>query len=179
MVSGWWGRWGWVLDCSYLEKLQCIGCTSSLWWVRQLFPCETGQIKPLKLFMVRLERIPIGYWKWKWKSLSPVRFFVTPWTIARQAPLSMEVSRQEYWRGLPFPSPEHLPSPGIKPWPPASQGDSLPFELQGSLHRKIVIFERLKYSYSLYCTFKLFSCLIWSLRFLYIFLSTYFVPCTG
>ena len=42
-------------------------------------------------------------------------FFVTPWTVARQAPLSMGFSRQEYWSGLPFPSPGDLPNPGIKP----------------------------------------------------------------
>ena len=41
--------------------------------------------------------------------------FATPWTVACQAPLSMELSKQEYWSGLPFPSPEDLPDPGIKP----------------------------------------------------------------
>ena len=45
----------------------------------------------------------------------------------------MEFSRQEYCSGLPFPSPEELPNPRIEPWSPASQVDSLPFELQGSL----------------------------------------------
>ena len=44
----------------------------------------------------------------------------------------MEFSRQEYWNGLPLPSPEDLPDPGIEFWSPASQADSLPFELQGS-----------------------------------------------
>ena len=44
-----------------------------------------------------------------------VQFIVTPWTVASQAPLSMEFSRQEYWSGLPFPSPGSLPYPGIKP----------------------------------------------------------------
>jgi len=38
-----------------------------------------------------------------------------PWTVAHQAPLSMEFSRQEYWSGLPFPSPGDLPNPGIEP----------------------------------------------------------------
>ena len=47
--------------------------------------------------------------------LSHVRFFVTPWTLAHQAPLSMKFPRQEYWSGLPFPSPWHLPYPGIEP----------------------------------------------------------------
>jgi len=53
------------------------------------------------------------------KSLSPVRFFVTPWTVAYQALSSMGFSRQEHWSGLPFPSPEALPDPGIEPRSPA------------------------------------------------------------
>ena len=57
--------------------------------------------------------------------LSRVRVFATPWTVACQAPLSMKFSRQEYWSGLPFPSPEDLPDPGGEPPSPASP-DSLP-----------------------------------------------------
>ena len=48
----------------------------------------------------------------------------TPWTVACQAPLSMEFSRQEYWSGLPFPPPGDLPDPGIEPRSPALQEDS-------------------------------------------------------
>ena len=55
-------------------------------------------------------------------------FFVTLQTEARQAPLSMEFSRQEYWHGLPFPSAGDLPDPGIKPGSPALQTDSLQSE---------------------------------------------------
>ena len=55
----------------------------------------------------------------------------TPWTIARQAPLSMGFSMQEYWSGLPFPSPGDLPVPGIKLGFPALQADSLPSEPPG------------------------------------------------
>ena len=47
-------------------------------------------------------------------------YFATPWTVARQAFLSVEFPRQEYWSGLPFPSPGDLPNPGIKPTSPAS-----------------------------------------------------------
>ena len=54
---------------------------------------------------------------------------VTPWTIACQAPLSMGFSRQEYWSGLPLPSPGDLPDPGIELRSPALQADSLPTEL--------------------------------------------------
>ena len=56
--------------------------------------------------------------KVKVKSLSRVWLFVTPWTVAHQAPLSMGFSRQEYWSGLPFPSPGDLPNPGIEPGSP-------------------------------------------------------------
>ena len=54
---------------------------------------------------------------------------VISWTIACQAPLSMGFSRQEYWSGLPFPSPGDLPDPGIEPMSPALQVDALPTEL--------------------------------------------------
>ena len=54
---------------------------------------------------------------------------VTPWTVACQAPLSMGFSKQEYWSGLPFPSPGDLPNPGTEPRSPALQVDSLPTEL--------------------------------------------------
>ena len=54
-----------------------------------------------------------------------------PWTVAHQAPLSMEFSRQEYWSGLPFPSPGDLPEPGIEPESPALEADALPSELLG------------------------------------------------
>ena len=57
----------------------------------------------------------------------------TLWTVAHQAPLSMEFSRQEYWSGLPFPSPGDLPDPGIEPGSPALQADSLPTKLQGKV----------------------------------------------
>ena len=58
------------------------------------------------------------------KSLSRVRFFVTPRTVAYQAPPSMGFSRREYWSGVPFPSPGHLPNPGIKPRSPTLQADA-------------------------------------------------------
>ena len=57
--------------------------------------------------------------------LSRVQLFVTLWTIAHQAPMSMGFSRQEYWSGLPFPSSEDLPDPGIEPTSPALQEDTL------------------------------------------------------
>ena len=55
---------------------------------------------------------------------SHIQLFVTPWTIALQAPLSIRLSRQEYWSGLPFPPPGELSNPGIKPTCPALAGQS-------------------------------------------------------
>ena len=68
--------------------------------------------------------------KVKVKLLSRVRLFATPWTVAHQPPQSMEVSRQEYWSGLPFPSPGDLPDPGIEPGSPSLQADALLSEPQ-------------------------------------------------
>jgi len=65
------------------------------------------------------------------KSLSRVRLFATPWTVAPQAPPYMGLSRQEYWSGLPFPSLGDIPDPGIEPSSPALQADALPSELKG------------------------------------------------
>ena len=63
--------------------------------------------------------------------LSHVQLFATPMTVAHRAPLSMGFSRQEYWSGLPCPSPGDLPDPGIKPGSPTLQMDSLPSEPPG------------------------------------------------
>ena len=64
----------------------------------------------------------------KVKLLSHVRLFAIPWTVAYQAPPSMEFSRQEYWSEFPFPSPGDLPSPGTVPASLSSPG---PSEVQG------------------------------------------------
>ena len=62
--------------------------------------------------------------KCKWQLLSCVQLFVTPWTVACQAPLSMEFSKQEPWSGQSFPSLGDLPNPGIKPGSPPLRADS-------------------------------------------------------
>ena len=70
-------------------------------------------------------------------SVSHVQLFGTLWTVAHQAPMSMEFSRQEYWSRLPFPTPGDLPNPGIQPaslGSPALAGDSLPLGHLGSPH---------------------------------------------
>ena len=66
------------------------------------------------------------------KSLSRIQLFATPWTVAHQAPASMEFSRQEYWSGLSFPSPGDLPDPGMEPQSPTLQADALPSEPPGN-----------------------------------------------
>ena len=76
----------------------------------------------------------VNEWFW-WKLLSHIWLFATPWIVARQAPLSMRFSKQEYWSGLPFPSPGYLPNPGIEPRSPALQADALPSEPPGKLGR--------------------------------------------
>ena len=76
--------------------------------------------------------------KVKVKSLSRVGFFATPWTIAHQAPLSMGFSRQEYWSGLPFPSPGYLPDPGIEPRFLTLQEDALNSEPKLCLKNNLI-----------------------------------------
>ena len=71
------------------------------------------------------------------KSLHCVRLFVTPWTVAHQAPPSMEFSRQDCWSGLPFPSPGDLPDPGIEAGSPTWQADALPSQPPGKPGRPL------------------------------------------
>ena len=78
-------------------------------------------------------------------SSSCVWFFATLWTVTHQAPLSMGLSRQEHWSGLPGPAPGDLPHPGIEPMSPAApalQVDSLPLSHQGSeyVHMYVCIY---------------------------------------
>ena len=70
----------------------------------------------------------------KVKSLSRVQHFAIPWTVAYQAPPSMGFSRQEYWSGLPFPSPGDLPDPVMEPRSPTLQADALLSEPPGKTH---------------------------------------------
>ena len=89
--------------------------------------------------------------KVKVKSLSRVRLFATPWTLAYQAPPSMGFSRQEYWSGLPFPSPGDLPNPGIKPRSLTLQADALPSEPQEFAHRSTKTFSSVTQSCPTLC----------------------------
>ena len=69
--------------------------------------------------------------KVKGKLLSLVQLFATPWTVAYQASPSMGFSRQEYWSGVPLPSPGDLPNPGIEPGSSALEADALTSEPPG------------------------------------------------
>ena len=82
-----------------------------------------GITLPTKVCLVKIMVFAMVMYgcEWKVKSLSHVQLFATPWTVAYQASPSMGFSRQEYWSGLPFPSPEDLPHSGIKPRSPIFQ----------------------------------------------------------
>ena len=95
------GPWHWVAERDGDIISSLLGCTK-----------ETGKPEERE----------------KSESVSCVQLFGTLWTVAHQPPLSMGSSRQGYWSGLPFPSPGHLPDPGIEPGSPALQADSLPSE---------------------------------------------------
>ena len=77
--------------------------------------------------------------------------FVTSGTVAHQAPLFMGFPRQEYWSGLPFPSPGDLPDPGIEPRSPALQMDSLPSELPGKPQPLRILLKNLNVLAKLIC----------------------------
>ena len=92
----------------------------------------TNSLLCFKPFVFTSNNCPSIYvLKVKVKSLSCVRLFATQWAVAYQAPPSMGFSRQEYWSGLPFPSPGDLPNPGIEPESPALEADALISEPSG------------------------------------------------
>ena len=107
-------------------------------------PCPRGQGLPDTMSMTASKAQGAGRWedkmKVKVKSLSPVQLFVTPWTVAHQAPPSMRFSRQDYWSGLPLPSQGDLPNPGIELGSPMLQADCLPSEPPGVLFMYIFTF---------------------------------------
>ena len=122
----------WGLEPDPTITLQRRGCTCCCYYFSciqmrkpRLTSAELKFIKRLpETWREGLERLLIETWRSevKWtelKSLSRVQLFATPWTVAYQAPPSMGFSRQEYWSGLPFPSPGDLPDPGIEARSPA------------------------------------------------------------
>ena len=92
------------------------------------FSCGNFKIYLLDTFKYAAQSYYNNYIWSSVESLSRVQFFGTPWTVAHQPLWSMGFSRQEYWNGLPFPSPGDIPDPGIEPKSPALQADALPSE---------------------------------------------------
>ena len=112
-----WGMWSAVSSPSLFLTRVSQPC---LWYKHVVF---TGAIFRATVFDLLHESDPMC--GCVCQLLSHVRLFGTPFTVAPQTPLSMEFSRQEYWSGLLFPSPD-LSDPGIKPRSPALQADCLP-----------------------------------------------------
>ena len=116
-----------VLSC--FSRAQCFACQAPLpmgssrqeYWSG--LPCPLPEDLPNpgtepESPALQADSLP-GKPKVKVKPFSRVRLFATLWTVAYQDPQSMGLSRQEYWRGLPFPSPGDLPNPGTEPESPA------------------------------------------------------------
>ena len=134
-----------------LERMKSV-CPFSFWFWK---PKPIFLSQPLSFWCRNSPTEFWSYWERKVKSLSRVRLFATPWTVAHQAPPSMGFSRQEYWSGLPLPSPGDLPHPGIEPRSPTLQADALtseppgkPLGVTGSGY-KFLEGERCLFSYSL------------------------------
>ena len=101
-------------------------------WAKDLNIHFSTDIQMIKSHMKKCSMFLISEVKWreaKW--LSRVWFFATLWIVAYQASLFMGFSRQEYWSGLPFPSPGDLPDPGTEPRSPALEADALTSEPPG------------------------------------------------
>ena len=110
--------WIETFQLNYLETIQAPPCSVNKWenWTTlgsPRFRCEprTSDTSYTPIITLKKKKVKV-------KLLSCVQLFVTPWTVAHQAPPSMEFSRQEHWSGLPFPSPGDLPDPGIEPRSP-------------------------------------------------------------
>ena len=125
----------WVSDISWWWQIK-LGFNE---WVglKEQREVQTQYCAPYLYIQLFISHLPqLCKVKVKVKSLSSVRLFATPWTVAHQAPWSMRFSRHEYQSGLPFPSPGDLPDPGIKPRSPALQADALPSEPPGKPNLK-------------------------------------------
>ena len=107
----------WIHACLWLSLFDVHTKLSNINWIYYNI-----KWKVLKIFFLS------GWWLVGLVTKSCLTF-ATPWTVARQGPLSMGLPRQEYWSRLPIPSAGDHPDPGIKPGSPALQADSLPTEL--------------------------------------------------
>ena len=113
----------------YLRRCSMMLSELQLGFLSERLHCLASKfnVRILKKFMYL-----VSFWLcWVIVVLSCVWFFVTLWTVACQAPLSLGLYKQEYWSGLPFLSPGDLPNPGIRPRSPAMQVNSSPSEPAG------------------------------------------------
>ena len=128
-------RWSGELPRTDTPRPRSGAAVALRWTIRVKIPHIQGQKNHSLVGTVEAEtrlyskgkgEAPARLWV---KLLSRVLFFATPWTVAYQDPQSMGFSRQEYWSGLPFPSPGAHPNPGTEPRSPTLQVDALPSEL--------------------------------------------------
>ena len=110
-------------DMRQKEKIEFIRTGDAVKTAGWLLSQASSQFYSLKRKKIPTERMALGEDAMR---VPECLLFVTPWTVPRQAPVSMGLSRQEYWSGLPFPPAGDLPDPGIEPRSPALQADSLP-----------------------------------------------------
>ena len=114
------------VQCSQYNHIRLLiirNVTSSNWELQSVKYTPDWETLSMKKWMLHI--YIVIYWLWKVKVLDAKLYltFCDPWTVACQAPLSMEFSSQEYWRGLPFHSPRDLPDLMIESGSPASQAD--------------------------------------------------------
>ena len=114
----------WVSLPGYQALSYCSCPIGTPWgvkgWERKVFWPQIAELHIKGMISMSWDSCVFPFMKWsEVRSLSRVWLFVTPWTIAYQAAPSTRFSRQEYWSGLPFPSPEDLPNSGIEPGSPA------------------------------------------------------------
>ena len=170
--EGWW-CWLLLMSLSIHQKNECPLADSALLYYKTchyLLQVGTHDFEGTNPMCPPLpgKAMKRSFSKWKWKLLSCVQLLVTPWTVACQAPLSMEFPRQEYWCGEPFPSTGDLPNPEIESRSPSLQADSLPSEPPVGpllLHPKLCLWdliwhwgtEKLSFQYhsQTYCIFPL------------------------
>ena len=129
--------WKFHMKClSSLSERMCIRslealCLERKWACLNLFSGAQDSVLSLSCFHYPAASGTQLLSEWSEWSHSVVSDSATPWTVAHQAPPSVGFARQEYWSGLPFPSPGDLPDPGIEPRSPALQADALPSDPPG------------------------------------------------
>ena len=132
-----WATQHWVAE-SFQSFSFSMPLSENLWRGSHSFNIETITMRFQHPYCFSFLSLFLLIFKVKVKSLSCVWLFETPWTVAYQAPPSMGFPRQEYWNGLPFPSPGDLPDPEIEPGSPALEADTLTSEPPGMGWIKIV-----------------------------------------